>query len=320
MFNRSSKNHASSEANGKDPRIAASLKQLRALEFQARGFSFLPSQPASSILTGRRRSKLRGRGLNFEELRHYRPGDDIRSLDWKVTNRTGKPHVRVYSEERDRSVLLIVDQRISMFFGSERAMKSVVAAEVAALAAWRVLSAGDRIGAIVFDDERSHSFTERRSRDQVLSILRQLERSNAALSAGCVSNASQLNEALALAGRRLPHDGLVLYIGDGHGFDERSERLVKRIAQHNDFVAMNIFDAAERELPALDSFVVSDGRMQISVDARGKDVAARYQGLYAQDMGRMRQVLKRYGVPVVPVNTTDEPVRQLLRALGGAPR
>jgi hypothetical protein len=87
------------------PRVAASLAHLRALEFRARGFSFLPRQPARSILTGRHSSRLRGRGLNFEELRHYQPGDDIRSMDWKVTNRTGKPHVRVYTEERERSVL-----------------------------------------------------------------------------------------------------------------------------------------------------------------------------------------------------------------------
>jgi uncharacterized protein (DUF58 family) len=95
--------------------------QLRALEFRARGFSFLPRQPARSVLTGRHSSRLRGRGLNFEELRHYQPGDDIRSLDWKVTRRTGKPHVRVYTEERERSVLLLVDQRVSMFFGSQSA-------------------------------------------------------------------------------------------------------------------------------------------------------------------------------------------------------
>src|SRR5210317_2342592 len=138
-----------------DNRVAVSLAHLRALEFTARGFSFLPRQPVHSILSGRHASRLRGRGLNFEELRHYRPGDDIRTMDWKVTNRTGKPHVRVYTEERERPVLLVVDQRVSMFFGSQRAMKSAVAAEIAALAAWRVLSVGDRVGAILFNDSRT---------------------------------------------------------------------------------------------------------------------------------------------------------------------
>ena len=79
---------------------------------------------------------LRGRGFDFEEIRRYLPGDDIRSIDWRVTARTGKPHLRVFTEERDRPVILVVDQRRSMFFGSRRALKSVVAAETAALAAW----------------------------------------------------------------------------------------------------------------------------------------------------------------------------------------
>src|SRR6478672_13976404 len=82
----------------------------------------------------------RGRGLNFEEIRDYRTGDDVRSIDWMVTARLQKPHVRVFNEERDRQGLVVVDQRLSMFFGSRLAMKSVTAAETAAVIAWRVLN------------------------------------------------------------------------------------------------------------------------------------------------------------------------------------
>ena len=91
----------------------------------------------SSVLSGRYASRLRGRGLNFEEIRRYLPGDDVRTMDWKVTARTRSPHVRVYTEEKDRAVLLIVDQRINMFFGTRDKLKSVTAAELAALGAWR---------------------------------------------------------------------------------------------------------------------------------------------------------------------------------------
>ena len=96
-----------------DPRVHASADRLRRLGAQARAISFLPRQPAGSILNGRHASRLRGRGLNFEELRGYVDGDDIRTIDWKVTARTGEPHVRVYTEERDRPTLLIVDHRLS---------------------------------------------------------------------------------------------------------------------------------------------------------------------------------------------------------------
>ena len=120
-----------------DSNIFVDPKDLIALQFQATGFSFLPRQPVHSVLSGRHGSRLRGRGLDFEELRHYRTGDDIRTMDWKVTARMRKPHVRVFTEERDRPVLLVVDQRISMFFGSRRCMKSVAAAEAAALGSYR---------------------------------------------------------------------------------------------------------------------------------------------------------------------------------------
>ena len=105
-----------------------------------------------SLLTGRHASRLRGRGLDFEEVRAYLPGDDVRTIDWRVTARTGVPHTRVYTEERDRPALLVVDQRLAMFFGTRLNLKSVTAAEAAALAAWRVFLSGDRVGAVVFDD------------------------------------------------------------------------------------------------------------------------------------------------------------------------
>ena len=95
-------------------------------------------EPVQSLLAGRQASRLRGRGLDFEELRQYQFGDDVRRIDWKATNRTGKTQLRVYTEERERAVLLIVDQRLKMFFGSRRNMKSVTAAQAAAIAAWRV--------------------------------------------------------------------------------------------------------------------------------------------------------------------------------------
>ena len=137
-----------------DPRIHVSLAHLRSLEGAAKGLSFLPRQPSASSLNGRHASRLRGRGLNFEELRDYLPGDDIRSIDWKASARTGVPHVRVFTEERDRPALLVVDQRMSMYFGSVLNLKSVTAAEAAAIATFRILAAGDRVGGIVFDDER----------------------------------------------------------------------------------------------------------------------------------------------------------------------
>ncbi len=301
-----------------DDRIAASLSHLRRQEFRARGFSFLPRQPVGSVLSGRHGSRLRGRGLNFEELRHYRPGDDIRSLDWKVTNRTGKPHVRVYNEERERRVTLLVDQRISMFFGSRRAMKSVVAAEVAALIAWRVVAAGDRLGALVFDDKECFNLPPRRSRDAVIQFLSRLAKTGAALAAGSPSNEQQLNTALERLSRYLSQDALVIYIGDGLGWNNRSDELLKRISQHNDVIVVHTYDPAEVELPAIDELVVSDGELQISVAGRQDALRAQFRDSFRKHEAHMHDMLRRFGLPLIPIDTVEDPLNQLLRALGSS--
>lgn len=110
-----------------DGLVYVSLAQLMALEFKARALSFVARQPHGSILSGNHASRLRGRGLNFDELRRYQPGDDLRHLDWRASLRTGKPVVRTFTEERDRPALIVVDQRMSMFFGSSRSFKSATA-------------------------------------------------------------------------------------------------------------------------------------------------------------------------------------------------
>ena len=121
----------SQEQADRDERVYVNLHQLVRLQHRATGLSFLPRQPVHSLLSGRHASRIRGRGLNFEEIRAYHAGDDVRTIDWKVTARTRSPHTRVFTEERDRAALLLVDQRIGMFYGTRVNMKSVTAAEAA---------------------------------------------------------------------------------------------------------------------------------------------------------------------------------------------
>ena len=196
--------------------VYAERDELMRLRYKASGFSFLPRQPIHSVLSGRHASRLRGRGLNFEELRGYLRGDDPRHVDWKVTARTGKPHVRVYTEEKDRTVWLLVDQRMNMFFGSRRRMKSVVAAEAAAVAAWRVLAQGDRVGALVFDDREIRVIEPLRSEQRVTRILDCVIEKNHALNArsGIRPNPEMFNQALRRACERVRHDSLVCLVSD----------------------------------------------------------------------------------------------------------
>src|SRR5262245_9606701 len=176
--------------------VYVGLNELVALQHRTHGFSFLPRQPVQSPLSGRHASRLRGRGLNFEEIRRYQPGDDIRQIDWKVTARTRKTHSRVFTEERERTTLLVVDQRLTMVFGSVRNMNSVTAAQLAALGAWRVLEQKDRVGALVFNDSKTVEIRPQRSRATVMRILNAVLEYNHALSlkTNARPNPGMLNE------------------------------------------------------------------------------------------------------------------------------
>jgi uncharacterized protein (DUF58 family) len=301
--------------------VYAYLDDLIRIQFQAQGFSFLPKQPINSLLSGRHASRLRGRGLNFEEIRRYLPGDDIRNMDWKVTARTQKAHTRVFTEERDRPVLLLVDQRISMFFGSQVAMKSVTAAETAALGAWRVLDAGDRIGALVFNDTDIAEIKPHRSQKRAMQILKAVVEKNHALKidSGIPTAPGMLNQALKKAAYLAKHDYLVTIISDLDGADSETERWVSRIAQHNDLIVCLIYDQLETKLPKGGKLVMSDGEFQLEVDTSSGKVQKDFAEIFESHLQDTKEWLSKRGIPTLPLNTSESVTAQIRRILGYSP-
>ena len=299
--------------------VYTSTAELARLRLDANGFSFLPRQPLQSLLSGRKRSRLRGRGLDFEELRNYRPGDDIRNMDWRVTNRTGRPHVLVYNEERDRPAILLVDQRLSMFFGSQNKMKSVVAAELAALSGWRVLSQNDRVGAVLFNDSELHSSRPSRRQASFLTVLAQMSRMNQSLRADQDgrAEAEQLATALEATERMAGHDHLICIVSDFHGWDERCLSSVKRMAQHNDLIAALVYDPLEKDISRASNLVVSDGHYQLQIDPERRDLGSRFEESFSTGITSLQASLRRHGMPVLPINTIDPVFDQLRSTLGG---
>ncbi len=302
--------------------VYATLEQLVRLRHRATGFSLLPRQPVHSLLSGRHASKLRGRGLNFEEIRAYQPGDDIRQIDWKVTARTRQPHSRVYTEERERPVILLVDQRLGMFFGSRQNLKSVTAAEAAALAAWRTIAAQDRVGAVVFNDAELREVRPQRSRSAVMRILQDLLDMNHALRADSPqpANPRALNDALRRASQLAPHDGLVLLITDGDGSDQQTERLVTGIARHNDVLVVFIFDPLEGDLPAADRLVMSDGARQLEVNTGDQALRTSFRNDFTQRRASGKRFLLTREAPVLPLSAAEDTVDQVARSLGARAR
>jgi uncharacterized protein (DUF58 family) len=297
-----------------------SIADLVALRHQGWGFSFLPRQPIHSQLAGIHASRLRGRGLDFDELRAYQPGDDVRDIDWKVTARMRRPHTRVYREERDRSTLLLVDQRVNMFFGSRVQMKSVTAAHAAALGVWRVLAQGDRPGAIVFNDAEEVEIRPRRSESSAMAILHATCKLNQALRAndGRRSDKSRLNRMLERAALLARHDHLVVVVSDMDGADDETNTRLNLLTRHNDVVVVLVYDPLERELPDASLLVVSDGELQLEVDARNATLRSEFTQAFQETVDSGRKELHKRKVPMLPISTA-EPVSAQVRALLGNP-
>jgi len=301
--------------------IYADLNELRRLKYLAKGFSFTPNQPANSALSGKNVSKLRGRGLNFEELRHYRPGDDIRSMDWKVTQRTGTPHIKVFTEERERNVFLAIDQRMTMFFGSSNKMKSVIAAELAALIAWQISYSGDRIGAVIYNDQQTKVIPAKRGKQHVVNLLSEVLKKNHELS---LENSAQLqnddsdsyNKMLATLNKVSSHNGLIILLGDGHGFNDKSTDFIKQLRQHNEVIACHIFDPLELKLPKMSQMIVSDGVQQIQFSSEKKNFQKNYEAEIARQLESYVKAAKKYRIPLIEIDTISPVEQQLRKALG----
>jgi uncharacterized protein (DUF58 family) len=296
------------------------LETLIHLEFRAHGYSFLPHQPIHSLLSGRHTSHVRGRGLDFEELRTYLPGDDIRTMDWHVTARMQRPFIRVFTEERDRPALIVNDQRINMFFGSRVSMKSVTAAEMTALAAWRVLRQGDRVGAFVFNDSVVDEIKPRRSRSTVLRILEKSVEQNHQLRAESPArtNSGMLNEVLRRVSRIAGHDFTILLISDFEGIDQETERLLLRLSEHNDVIAALIYDPLAAELPSDGELVVSDGELQIEIQFGRERIRKRLWDASQQHIRRVLSWQKELNIAVLPITTAEEAGSQIRHVLSHA--
>ena len=300
-----------------DLRVHTSLAHLRAMEGLARGMRFLPRQPSRSVLNGRHASRLRGRGLNFEEMRDYLPGDDIRAIDWKATARLGSPHVRVFTEERDRPALLIVDQRMSMFYGSTLNMKSVTAAEAAALTAHAVLAAGDRVGGLVFNDDDMVELKPRRSRQAVTLFLNKVVEFNAALRAGrLVDEPMSINRVLHAAVRMANHDHLIIVFSDFDGVRENTHKLLSALARNNDLILTLISDPSAERLAARGRIVASDGRMQVDLDLEDRSVFEAVGGYGRERLAQIRAWQDDLGIAVLPITTAEDTALQVRRLLG----
>jgi len=305
-----------------DP-VRLDKKSLIGLHRQAASLS-LSALKVRAAQSGQYLSSFRGRGMEFDEVRPYQAGDDVRTLDWRVMARTGKPHTKLFCEERERAVLLWVDSRSSMFFATRGAFKSVVAARAAALLGWAAVTQGDRIGGLIFSEQQHEELRPQGSKHAVLHLIQRLVKQEQLAWAQAQERSQNSDREASDAAvqsllrlRRVTRPGsLVVLLSDFRDVDERSELHLSQLARHNDVVMFFIYDELESTLPPAGLYRVGNGGETVTLDTT--TVAARdaYHQRFIERRDALQALCRRHGICFIPCSTTQPLAQRLREGLG----
>jgi uncharacterized protein (DUF58 family) len=286
-----------SPAAGVPPEV---LRQVKLLELQTRGM-------VNSLFTGEYRSVFKGQGMEFAEVREYQPGDEVRSIDWNVTARMGRPFVKRYIEERELTVMLAVDLSGSERFGTKGRFKSELASELAAVLAMSAIRNNDRVGAILFTDRIEHVVPPRKGRRHALRLMRDL------LVFDPVGTRTDLAAALEYVGRMLAHKAIIFVVSDFQA--ENIEHPLKLLAQRHDVVAVTVDDPSEQALPdvGLARFVDPETGATLDVDTSDPKVRAQFAAAVEEELTARRRLLRRLAIDEIPVHTDGGVVEPLIK-------
>ncbi len=276
---------------------------------------------ALSLLSGPNKTNFRGRGIDFEEVRAYQPGDDIRTIDWRVTARTGSAYTKLFREERERQVLVCVDQRTSMFFGSRTCCKSVLAARLGALLSWAALQRGDRLGGLVFSEQEHHEIRPRRSRRSVLGLLNALTAMNNALPLAAPAQPQGFVDMLVEL-RRIARPGSALFlVSDFRGALENGalEQLYQ-LARHLEITALHCSDPLEQALPDAGRYAVTDGESRVQLFTGDPRLRSSFAEQFSERLNTLRHSLGKLGIPLIEASTADPPLGILQAYYAGGGR
>jgi uncharacterized protein (DUF58 family) len=276
------------------------LRQVKLLELRTRGL-------VNSLFTGEYRSVFKGQGMEFAEVREYQPGDEVRSIDWNVTARMGKPFVKRYIEERELTVMLAVDLSGSERFGTRARFKSELASELAAVLAMSAIRNNDRVGAVLFTDRIEHVVPPRKGRRHALRLMRDL------LVFEPEGKGTDLAGALEYTGKMLFHKAIIFVVSDFQSAE--LEQPLKLLAQRHDVVAVTVDDPSEMELPdiGLARFVDPETGQVLDVDTSDAGVRAKFAETVTTEMAARRHLLRRLAIDEIPVRTDAGVVDPLIK-------
>jgi uncharacterized protein (DUF58 family) len=276
------------------------LKKVRRIEISTRGL-------VNEVFSGEYHSVFKGRGMSFAEVREYQYGDDIRSIDWNVTARNGAPFVKIFEEERELTVMLVVDASASGNFGTRERLKGEIAVEVCALLAFSAIKNNDKVGLIVFSDHVEKFVAPRKGRRHVLRVLREL------LVHEPTGRGTDIAGALEYLNRVQRKRAVTFVVSDFQ--DEGFEKALAVAGRRHDLIAVRMSDVRERELPAVGLIELEDPETgeRVIVNTSSAAFRAQFAERADRERGALDRTLRSSKVDVIDIQTGEPYVRPLMR-------
>jgi len=300
-----------------EPRVEPQLRDLMSLYRPA---SLLPSWARSirANQSGGYLSALKGRGMEYDESRPYQAGDDIRTFDWRVTARTGRPHTKVFREERERPVYVCCDFSPSMFFATQGVFKSVQAARAAALIAWKAQQSGDRVGGLIFSATAHKELPPERGKPGVIRLVKKLvEAGQLPKDNAHPVHSGSLGKAVARLKRMAKPGSLIFLPSDFRELDETCESDLAHLSRHNDLTLLFVYDPFEAALPSASAHGrVTDGNTELEIKLGDTRSTQRYADNFNARYERVAKLCRDYRILLNRLASTDDPLPVLQRVLG----
>jgi uncharacterized protein (DUF58 family) len=295
------------ERYGIEASVAELVRQRRA----AGRASTVPAGRVRTAHWGNDPSVFHGRGMEYDESRPYQPGDDVRTIDWRVLARTGRVHTKLFCEDRERPTLLLIDARASMRFGTRDSFKSVLAARAAAALAWDAVDAGERVGGVVLRPSRLVGVPAHRGRSRLLAFLRSISE---ATGEETDAEPPTLARGLRFLSRSARPGARIFLFSDFADLDEEAERQMVRLGQRCDLTALLIHDPLEVEAPDGPGYRVSDGDRVVHLPTQDHAWRRQYTEVFAERRRRIEDLCSRQRAGFLALCTGEE-YRARLRGL-----
>ncbi len=273
----------------------------------------------SSLQTGAYVSHFRGRGMEFDESRPYQPGDDPRNIDWRVTARSTEAYTKLFREERERPVLVVVDLRSNMHFATQGCFKSVNASHAAALISWAAHHRGDRLGGLIFGDWTHRELKPRLGRQAALHYVHELvNHPDWETGAEHPANDAEapLTQAMAALRRVARPGSLVVVISDFVGFSRAAQAYLSGVARHNEVLAVFVSDPLEHDLPPPGRYRLVSFGEELAIDTYARTARQEYEHAFEERQHELKDFCRRCGIHLLSMSTEDDPVVCMQTALG----